>query len=283
MFNGFEAQRLDATAAGVMGSHLTLPGIATDALDNTTDVETPERIRFRHHVAGPVRRGLAYLIDLCARAGIVGLTGLLAFVGGLGAPKATMGLGLVVFFVVDWGYNVLFETFWRGQTPGKRALGLRVVKEGGYPVGFIDSFLRNLLRAADFLPAGYVLGLLVMGGDRRFRRIGDRVAGTMVVIETSAGVAAPVTLSPPATLDELASLPHRPPLTPEEIEALGMFLRRVHLSSPRRIELAEIVAGTLAARMGQVVRDPVRFLGLIYERHLGARRPAATSPAARRP
>jgi len=260
-----------------------LPGTTADALDNTTDVETPERIRFRHHVAGPVRRGLAYLIDLCARAGIVFATGLLGMLGGLVIGKATVGLGLVVFFVVEWGYNILFETFWRGQTPGKRALGLRVVKEGGYPVGFIDSVLRNLLRAADFLPVGYVLGLLVMGGDRRCRRIGDRAASTMVVVETSARVAAPVTLTPPATADELAALPHRPALSPEEVDALAMFLRRGHLSPARRLELAEIVAPVLAARMGQPLRDPVRFLGLLHERHLGARRPAPTDGQARRP
>lgn len=260
-----------------------MPGTTADALDNTTDVETPERIRFRHHVAGPVRRGLAYLIDLCARAGIVFATGLLGMLGGLVIGKATVGLGLVVFFVVEWGYNILFETFWRGQTPGKRALGLRVVKEGGYPVGFIDSVLRNLLRAADFLPVGYVLGLLVMGGDRRCRRIGDRAASTMVVVETSARVAAPVTLTPPATADELAALPHRPALSPEEVDALAMFLRRGHLSPARRLELAEIVAPVLAARMGQPLRDPVRFLGLLHERHLGARRPAPTDGQARRP
>jgi uncharacterized RDD family membrane protein YckC len=259
-----------------------LPGTTADALDNTTDVETPERIRFRHHVAGPVRRGLAYLIDLCARGAIVFVTGLLAMLGGFVVGKATMGVGLVVFFMVEWGYNILFETFWRGQTPGKRALGLRVVKEGGYPVGFIDSVLRNLLRAADFLPMGYVLGLLVMGGDTRYRRIGDRVAGTMVVVETSARVAAPVTLTPPATAEELAALPHRPPLSPDEVDALAMFLRRAHLSPARRVELAEVVAPVLAARMHQPVRDPVRFLGLLHERHLGARRPAPADGKARR-
>jgi hypothetical protein len=84
--------------------------------------------------------------------------------------KASVGLWLLVLFVLEWGWNVLFETFWRGQTPGKRMLRLRVVRDG-YPVGFIDSVLRNLLRAADFLPVGYVLGLLAMAGDARFRRL----------------------------------------------------------------------------------------------------------------
>ena len=65
-------------------------------------------------------------------------------------------------FVLEWGYYVFFETTGDGRSPGKRALSLRVVKEGGYPIGFIDSVLRNLLRGADFLPVGYVVGLFTM-------------------------------------------------------------------------------------------------------------------------
>ncbi len=84
----------------------------------------------------------------------------------------------IVRFILEWGYYVFFETTASGRSPGKRALSLRVVKEGGYPIGFIDSVLRNLLRGADFLPVGYVVGLFAMAGDARFRRLGDRVAGT---------------------------------------------------------------------------------------------------------
>lgn len=249
---------------------------AGDALDNTTDVETPERIRFRHHVAGPVRRGLAYLLDAIIRAVLLFVTALL--VGGAGAlaaekARASVGLWLLVLFMLDWGWNVLFEAFWRGHTPGKRMLRLRVVREGGYPVGFIDSVLRNLLRAADFLPVGYVLGLLVMAGDRRFRRLGDRVAGTMVVIEGDAAALAPIALVPPAAAEELAELPHRPALSTEEREAIELYLRRANLSEARRLELAELVAPVLAKRLGVREGNPVRFLGLLHERTLGARRP----------
>jgi len=251
---------------------------AGDALDNTTDVETPERIRFRHHVAGPARRGLAYLLDVVVRGIVLALTGLLvmgtsAFATDNG--KASAGLWLLMLFVLEWGWNVLFETFWRGQTPGKRMLRLRVVRDG-YPVGFIDSVLRNLLRAADFLPLGYLLGLLVMAGDRRFRRLGDRIAGTMVVIESESAALAPVVLSPPATALELAALPHRPPLSPEEREAIELYLRRTNLSNERRFELAELVAPALAKRVGVREGDPVRLLGLLHERARGA--PAPRSP-----
>jgi uncharacterized RDD family membrane protein YckC len=252
---------------------------AGDALDNTTDVETPERIRFRHHVAGPVRRGLAYLLDLLFRGVILYVAALLALgPGQFGAQaRASGGLLLLLLFVVEWGWNVLFETCWRGQTPGKRLLGLRVVRDG-YPVGFIDSVLRNLLRAADFLPVGYLLGLVVMAGDRRFRRLGDRVAGTMVIIESQDAALAPLALSPPATPQELAELPHRPPLSAEEREAIEVYLRRSGLSNERRLELAELIAPMLARRVGARAGDPVRFLALLHERARGARRPGDGSP-----
>ena len=257
-----------------------------EPLDNTTDVETPECIRFRHQVAGPVRRALAYLVDLVLRLIVVSAVGVLAVgASGLssGAGKASAGLTLLVMFVLEWGWNVLFETFWRGRTPGKRILGLRVVREGGYPVGFIDSMLRNVMRAADFLPVGYVLGVLAMAGDRRSRRLGDRVAGTMVVIESPAVSPPPLVLTPPATTDELGALPHRPPLSADEADAIQLFLRRPHLSNERRTELAEMVAPALAARMHVTPTDPVRFLALVYQRALGARQAAAAVAAAVRP
>jgi uncharacterized RDD family membrane protein YckC len=252
-------------------------GADDDPLDNTADVETPERIRFRYHVAGPVRRALAYIIDLAIRVAVLVATA--ALTTGLGGLKASQGLWLVLLFVLDWGYGVFFESLWRGQTPGKRVLGLRVVKDGGYPVGFIDAFLRNLLRAADFLPVGYILGLLSMAGDRTFKRVGDRVAGTMVVIESAGGIDAAVTLTPPAAAAELAAFPHRPPVSPDELDAIELFLRRPRLSGARARELAELIAPLLAARMGMRAGDPVRFLGLLHQRALGLRGPASRSLA----
>jgi uncharacterized RDD family membrane protein YckC len=246
------------------------------ALDNTTEVETPERIRFRYRAAGPVRRSFAYLLDFVIRLGIMFAAGLIILlVTAIKADdlaQASQGVLLVVWFVVEWGYYIPFETLWNGASPGKRAFGLRVVKEGGFPIGFYDSLLRNLLRAADFLPVGYVLGLTVMVGDERFRRLGDRVAGTMVVVEDSVRVGESLKLNPPASPGELEALPTRPPLSADELEALELFLRRGDLSPPRRLELAEMTAGIFARRMGVLTGDPVRFLSLVYERAVGARR-----------
>jgi uncharacterized RDD family membrane protein YckC len=249
----------------------------TAALDNTVEVETPERIRFRYRAAGPVRRGFAYLLDLLIRFAILVAIGIIVGIATAFKPddlgQASQGFILVVTFALEWGYYVTFETLWNGGSPGKRAFGLRVVKEGGFPIGFVDSVLRNLLRAADFLPLGYVVGLTVMSGDSRFRRLGDRVAGTMVVIEDRVRVGESLKLTPPAAPGELEALPARPPLSADELEALELFLRRQDLSPPRRLELAEMIAPALAHRMGVRTGDPVRFLALTYERAVGARRP----------
>jgi uncharacterized RDD family membrane protein YckC len=140
----------------------------------------------------------AYLLDLLIR-GVVLLVVSLILLVAMSGSQAVGGVVMVLAFVLEWGYYVLFETIAGGRTIGKRALGLRVVKEGGYPIGFIDSVLRNLLRGADILPFFYVVGLFAMAGDSRFRRIGDRVAGTLVVVEEKSRAAAPLTILPPPT------------------------------------------------------------------------------------
>jgi uncharacterized RDD family membrane protein YckC len=244
-------------------------------LDNTAEVETPEHVRFRYRIAGPSRRAVAYLLDLLIRGAalvVLALALLLASGGSAERPSASNGFILVIAFLLEWGYYVVFETLWSGRTPGKRALRLRTIKEGGYPLGFLDSVLRNLLRAADFLPLGYGLGLLSMAGDARFRRLGDRVAGTMVVQEEAAQVPRPLILSPPATREELELIPARPSLSAWERESLELFLRRAELGPDRKAELAAMIAGSLARRLGVTLRDPVRFLALVHHRLAGARR-----------
>ena len=241
-----------------------------EALDTTTDVETPEHIRFRHRAAGPSRRALAYLLDLIIRGALILVIVLLLvamgiMAGGLGGVGA--GILALIAFVVEWGYYVFFETLWGGRTIGKRALRLRVVKEGGYPIGFVDSVLRNLLRAADFMPMFYALGVLVMARDERFRRLGDLVAGTMVVVEERERVGAPLKLVPPPQPVELEAIPGRPPLAAEELEAIELFLRRLGTLSPaREAELAAMVGPIFAKRINVRVSDATRFLGLLHYR-----------------
>jgi uncharacterized RDD family membrane protein YckC len=243
-------------------------------LDNTVEVETPEHVRFRFRAAGPTRRAWAYLLDLLVRAGILLVVELVLVLGTghhLRSGKAVMGAGtLLVLFLLEWVYYVAFEAGWNGTTPGKRALRLRVVKAGGYPLSFMDAVLRNLLRTADFLPVGYLLGLVAMNWDGRFARLGDRAAGTMVVIEDPVRVLPPITLDPPPSPAEIEAFPHHVVLPLPEREAIELLLRRRDLSSARRLELAEMVGPVLGARLGMKTGDPVRFLALLYHVAVGA-------------
>jgi uncharacterized RDD family membrane protein YckC len=241
-------------------------------LDTVAEIETPEHIRFRYQLAGPGRRMMAYLIDLTIRSVIVVVLYLVLQLSslGFGGDGFSSGAFLLVMFAVEWGYYVLWESLWSGRTPGKRSMHLRVLKEGGYPTGFLDIALRNLLRAADFLPMAYSIGLVVMGLDPRFRRLGDMVAGTIVVVEDPGRIGHRLVVSPPPTAAELASLPARPDLSTADLEALDLFLRRVGTLNPaREQELADIVAPIYAQRLGLQYSESTRFLALLYLRAVG--------------
>jgi uncharacterized RDD family membrane protein YckC len=234
-------------------------------LDTTVEIETPEHVRFRYRVAGPARRALAYLIDTLVRAALFVVVLIVAVAFGLDSELTGIGAGmtLLALFVIEWAYFVVSELAMRGQSIGKRALELRVVKEDGTSVGGGDSLLRNLLRAADFLPAVYALGVVVMCRDRAFRRLGDLAAGTLVVHESEGRIADPIDL---ASLPPLgASVPVE--LTAAEIEVLELFARRrTSLSHARMRELAQLVAPQLARRLGLAYQDPATFLLALYRR-----------------
>jgi uncharacterized RDD family membrane protein YckC len=227
-------------------------------LDTVTDIDTPERTRFSCRLAGPGQRALAYLIDCVVRAAVLAL--LLAVI--LGA-----GLVLVGLFVVEWCYYVACELWLEGQSFGKRALHLRVVCNDGLPIGLRESILRNLLRAADFLPSWYVIGGLVMSLDPQFRRLGDLVAGTFVIVEGKEPILPAIAISPAPTLDELRALPAHVVFQEQELDAIDHLMRRkLNLSSARTRELATLLAPGLAQRWNVQYTDPVRFLALVYHR-----------------
>ncbi len=251
-----------------------------EPLDTIAMVESPEHVRFDYHVAGPARRALAYIIDAIARGVIVSILVVIAALAGFAGSAiddvlggASIGLLLLVLFVLEWGYFVFFEVLFNGRSPGKKALGIRVVTSTGQPLHMVDSILRNLLRAADLLPKSYAFGLMLMAGDKRFRRFGDLVAGTIVVVENRHVVAGPLQIDPPPRLDELQWFPERLPLSGDDLDAIELLLRRGRRLSPMRAyELAEIVAPIYAKRLGfNRVPDPVRFLQLLYYRGRGVR------------
>ena len=207
-------------------------------LDTRYAAETPEGIALALRPAGAVPRLFAYSIDFCIRIAIYGtVVAILAQLGRFGA-----GIALIVLFALEWIYPVVFELGPWGATPGKRALGLAVVMDSGLPVTPAASFTRNLLRAADFLPALYAFGLGSMLVRADFKRLGDLAAGTLVV-HTAEGVAAPVTLPPAA-----ARAPAQPLGLREQAAVVAWAGRVPRLTPERADELAAIAVPLVAPR-----------------------------------
>jgi uncharacterized RDD family membrane protein YckC len=267
--------------------------VVDSPVDTVARIETPEHVGFEFRVAGPWRRGSAYLLDAIARVIVIVVAGIAVelLAASIGRSlkdvlQAQQALGLLLFFVIEWFYYVLFEWLWNGQTPGKRALGLRVVKDGGYPIGLQDALLRNLVRAADlmppFLPLGelfptYFVGVASSSADPRFRRLGDMVAGTIVIIDDRdrGFLKAAVPVEPPPTPAELAMIPPHPQLAIEERRTIEAFIRRFRTISPaRREEICIEYAEVLARRLGAPPpRSGARFLQLVYDRLSQATKP----------
>jgi len=253
-----------------------------DPLDTDVAIEAPEHIVFRHVVAGPGRRAIARLIDLCVCYGAViflSILVVLAFAGFAGFSKAFSnvaeagyGVILVVLFAAEWLYSFLWEAL-TGRSPGKIFMDLRVVMVSGRPLGIGAAALRNVLRAADVLPGAYLVGVAAMALNRRFQRLGDLVAGTMVIVAGRPKKTAPLVLWPPPDATELAVLPEVVPLDVDERVAIELFLRRQPtLGFARAHELATILMAPLQRRFGWRLTDPVRTLALLYDRAVNAGR-----------
>ncbi len=197
-------------------------------LDTTRRVATPEGIELTLHLAGPVPRALAWAIDLVLRIGVVFVVQLAAIPFG----RTGIGVVLITAFFVEWLLPAWFETFWNGQTPGKRAFNLAVLNDDGTPVRWPAALTRNLLRAVDFLPIAYGIGLVAMLMNRDFKRLGDIAAGTVVVYQMekdaaskhlpeAAAVAPPYSLSLEEQRAVLELAERAPGLTRERLEELA--------------------------------------------------------------
>lgn len=202
----------------------------SERLDTLAVVEAPEGVELSLRIAGLTPRALAFGIDLLVRFAIYSALSWLSLFGRPGEA-----LLLLAVFVVEWFYPVLFEVLWSGQTPGKRVLGLAVVNDDGTPVGWSASVLRNFLRVVDFLPGLYGSAVLSSLVSRDSKRIGDHVAGTVVVYVEGRG--------------ELRTLPAAAPLAPaislaaeEQAALLEFAARSSEWKADRRAELAQHLA-----------------------------------------
>jgi len=152
--------------------------VDTSIADTSIDVQNPEGIEWTVYPAGLVPRACAFLIDGIAQSFIMIALGIFFSVSG---GEGGLCLALLTVFIVQWFYFVIFEMFFHGQSPGKKILGLAVIKSDGAPVDIKASFLRNILRFADTFLFLFHIAFLSMVLSRGFKRLGDMAGDTLVV------------------------------------------------------------------------------------------------------
>ncbi len=252
---------------------------SSSAFAETVDVETPELVVLTYTIAGVGSRVAAALIDyaICLLAYVVILIGVssLGSRGLLGGATRGAAWGAAILYLllfgILWGYYVLFEGLGDGQTPGKRVLRLRAVRDGGYSVTFGASAVRNLVRLLDMQPVfTYGVAIASVLLTKRGKRLGDLVAGTIVVREGLAKRrAAPVV----SARGEEATAPALARLTNDEYAVLERFAeRRADLTAERRLVLAGQIAARLAPALADVAgTSAVTKLLALYETERRAR------------
>ena len=240
-------------------------------LDTAVTIVTPENIEFSYRLAGPFRRFGAFLIDLLLK--IVVFIIVLIFSAFTGI-SALLGQGLTSFvilvgmFLLDWFYGMVWETMWSGQTPGKRLFSLRVIGCDGRPINGVQAALRNLLRVADLgvpasvqifspdAPPGYILptftvGLITMSITRRFQRVCDLAADTMVIVEERAWQPLLFKIEDGRAESLAEYIPADFVVPISMAKALSLYVaKRSTLPLSRRYELAKHLADPLIAKFG---------------------------------
>jgi len=226
--------------------------VATDKLI----IETPEQVHLEFVLAGIGSRFMAVLLDTLIQALLflilflaVGLAFDFRPVSALKGYSAWVAaFYILIFFCIYWGYYAAFEVLWKGQTPGKRWAGIRVIKDSGRPINAFEAIARNLMRIVDNFPGFGGVGVVTMLLNAKSRRLGDYVAGTLVVHETSSRESDLFFNTPAAstfTFHQAAGL------TLQEVELMETFLaRRLDIPSEVRQQNAARIAYMIATRLG---------------------------------
>lgn len=290
-------------------------------------VVTPENIEIEYELAGIGSRFLANLLDtflqMAIYTGIWIVFGIIAAIVAFSASAVSRALGaffgeiqiafaLIAGFLVLWGYFIWFETVWNGQTPGKRQMGLRVIRDGGYPINVYAAIVRNLIRIMDGMPLAAVLLMLVgyfskqplvgaMGGlcilipvlclllSERYQRLGDFVAGTMVVKQRAPRVPTLEALAPPPRVlpEHLAPYAladigrHVYEMTVPEYRAVRHYIDRRWQLPPQVQQIAAMrLAVPLMQRLGIIppagvisvnYADFLEYLAVAFEQYRGVK------------
>jgi len=242
------------------------------------NIETPEQVDLRLPIAGIGSRFIAILVDSLIQivAEIVMVLVVVIFIsaaqrGRLNEMSDTTGkwfvAAIVLFhFLLYWGYFALFEAFWNGQTPGKRLVKIRVIKDSGRQITLFEALARNLIRVVDVFPPNlYLVGLITMLCNRQQKRLGDFVAGTIVVHErtteqpllghNSRSITATVYQQPQPEFAQRAGA-FQPPadaiarLRPEDLNVIESFLARsLDFDTSTRSVMAQRIATSMFAKM----------------------------------
>lgn len=251
--------------------------VSKPPLDLTATIQTPENIQFEYRIAGPFRRLPALVIDFVVRMMII-LAGYIGFVTFSATLQSATGLsitaeiGILIAMVFDflllWFYGAIFETYWNGQTPGKWACQIRVISTDGRPINAFQATVRNLLRPADFMPflslevfssefppayiiPTFLVSLICMSVTKRFQRMGDLAAGTMVVVNERSWVPTKVKLEDPRMMSLSEYIPANYRLTSTMAKAIALYVeRRSRIPMARRLELASYLAAPLLKQFG---------------------------------
>ncbi|GIO06350.1 hypothetical protein J31TS6_23780 [Brevibacillus reuszeri] len=247
-------------------------------------VVTPEHVMLRFQTAGVGSRAAALLIDTVLLL-LINLTVFILFsivffgkndLFFLETENYAIAIAIFFVFVLNFGYYLFLEAFWGGQTVGKRWLGIRVIRDNGQPITFLSSAIRNLFRIVDMLPTGYFLGAIVSFFHPRDKRIGDLVAGTLVVMESGQTpsfiqkrrmkkLQEHVSMAP-LSLSEV----QKQAITREDWQLLSTFISRLSsLSKDKKQELGQQIAATLSKKLGMeevvmVRENPLLFLQGLY-------------------
>ena len=245
--------------------------------ENRLVIVTPEGISLSLALAGPGSRFIALLIDTLF---ISVIAGALARVSGLFAlfnPEFQVAFAMVAELVTGWSYFIAFEWKFRGQTPGKRLFKLRVVDKDGFQIKSAQIVLRNLFRIIDALPFFYLLGGAVCMFSRKYQRIGDMLAATVVIYDRHFTPPRIEQISPDK-FNSFYQYPHlisraRQQITPaESAMLLKALLRRDRLLPDRRVllynELADYFKSIVIFPVENISNEQYlrNLLGILYPR-----------------
>ena len=219
------------------------------------DIDTPEQIALELPLAGIGSRFLALTVDTLLQIAAVIAVVIVGAIIASGSTVATPGLdrffsqtiGAVVMvllpFCLYWGYFAFFEILWQGRTPGKRVAGIRVIHQSGRPMTAIECIGRNLMRGVDILPGMYGVGLICMMCNKQNKRVGDFIAGTIVVHDKAIETAAPTWGNKPEVISVQPEL--------RKLSADDLVLIETYLN--RRYEINQVVRRTTAERIVSMV------------------------------